>query len=97
MIYNDDLAAFPVPEGMARAARKIDQSLLLLSNPVQGDGKTLFAITELAEGADTALSGDSWRWRSNSSWIRPMPMAADQRASAFLVVPTALKMTGGSC
>ena len=100
MIYNDDLGAFlKVPEGMgARAARKIDQLFFtrLLSNPVQGDSKTLFHTDHknLKVGTTTALSGDSL--------ALAIQMFLDQTdadgqpinvSPKFLLVPTSLKMT----
>ena len=100
MIYNDDLGAFlKVPEGMgARAARKIDQLFFtrLLSNPVQGDSKTLFHADHKNRkvGTDTALSGDSL--------ALAIQMFLDQTdadgqpinvSPKFLLVPTSLKMT----
>jgi len=100
MIYNDDLAAFlKVPEGMgARAARKIDQLFFmrLLSNPVQGDGKTLFHADHKnwRDGADTALSGDALALAiqlfMDQTDADGQPINVHPR---FLVVPTALKMT----
>lgn len=101
MIINDDLGTFlRVPDGMgARAARKIDQLFFtrLLGNPTMEDDVALFHATHAnyAEGADTALSV--------SAVGTAVQMFMDQVdgdsqpiniAPKFLVVPTALKMTG---
>jgi len=101
MIYNDDLGAFlKVPEGMgARAARKIDQLFFtrLLLNENMGDEFALFSTQHgnYQEGADSALAGDSL--------AQAVQMFLDQTdadkqpinvSPKFLLVPTALKMTG---
>jgi len=96
MIYNDDLGAFlKVPEGMgARAARKIDQLFFtrLLSNP---NGLFATGHGNYKDGADSVLTGDSL--------AAAVQMFLDQTDSdnqpinvtpKFLLVPTALKMTG---
>ncbi len=96
MIYNDDLGAFlKVPEGMgARAARKIDQLFFerLLSNP-----GSLFSTAHgnYNEGADTVLGIDSLseavQMFMDQTDADGQPIAVAPR---FLLVPTALKMTG---
>ncbi len=96
MIYNDDLGAFlKVPEGMgARAARKIDQLFFerLLSNP-----GSLFSTGHgnYKEGADTVLGIDSLgvavQMFMDQTDADGQPIAVAPR---FLLVPTALKMTG---
>ncbi|MFH1022120.1 MAG: Mu-like prophage major head subunit gpT family protein [Planctomycetota bacterium] len=100
MIYNDDLGAFmKVPEGMgARAARKIDQLFFarLLANPIQGDGKALFAIEHKnwRDGVDTALSADALtlaiQMFMDQTDADGQPINVNPK---FLLVPTALKMT----
>lgn len=100
MIYNDDLNAFmKVPEGMgARAARKIDQLFFtrLLANPVQGDGKALFAVEHKnwRDGADTALGADALtlaiQMFLDQTDADGQPINVNPK---FLLVPTALKMT----
>ena len=100
MVMNDDLGAFmKVPTAMGnRAARLIDQLFFtrLLSNPVQGDGKALFAAEHqnLLTGGDSVLAAEGLR--------QAVQMFLDQVDSdgqpiniepSFLLVPTGLKHT----
>jgi len=100
MVMNDDLGAFmKVPAAMGnRAARLIDQLFFtrLMSNPTQGDGKTLFSVDHhnLLTGSDSVLSAEGLRLA--------VQMFLDQVDSdgqpiniepCYLLVSTALKHT----
>ncbi len=101
MIFNDDMGAFlRVPDGMgARAARKVDQLFFtrLLSNPTMEDGVALFHATHAnySSGASTALDvsavGTAVQMFLDQTDADSQPINIQPK---FLMVPTALKMTG---
>jgi len=99
MIINDDMGAFtdiPRQIGMG-AAESIADAVwgLLLSNPVQTDGKAFFSTDHknYAEGADTALSVDGLTAAEVLFGEQTKPNGRPLGISAsLLLVPTALKV-----